>query len=222
MSDLWKAHTPINYSLYLCTDRKLMSSNGFEESLRAALRGGVTLVQLREKDCTDREFYELACQVQMIANQHHVYLIINDRVDIARAVGADGIHLGQDDLPCRVVRQQLGDYYTIGVTVHNLAEAIQAEADGADYIGVGAVFPTKTKQDAVVIAPEELIAIRKAVSIPMVAIGGINKENLSELKGKGLDGIAVISAILAQPDVEAAAREMRTLWGDGTLPEIKE
>ena len=202
----------VDYSLYLCTDRRLMTSGSIEECVEQAIRGGVTVVQLREKDCSSREFYELALRVKRVTKQYQVPLIINDRVDIALAADADGVHVGQKDLPCQEVRRLVGEKKIVGVSAANRAAALQAAADGADYIGVGAVFATGTKQDAVVIAPEELAAIRQAVSIPMVAIGGIQKQTLPLLKGTGIDGVAVISAIVAQPDVEQAARELKELW----------
>ena len=202
----------VDYSLYLCTDRRLMTSSSIEECVEHAIQGGVTIVQLREKDCSSREFYELALRVKRVTKQYQVPLIVNDRVDIALAADADGVHVGQKDLPCQEVRRLVGEKKIVGVSAANRVAALQAAADGADYIGVGAVFATGTKQDAVVIAPEELAAIRQAVSIPMVAIGGIQKQTLPLLKGTGIDGVAVISAIVAQPDVEQAARELKELW----------
>ncbi len=202
----------VDYSLYLCTDRRLMTSSSIEECVEHAIQGGVTIVQLREKDCSSREFYELALRVKRVTKQYQVPLIVNDRVDIALAADADGVHVGQKDLPCQEVRRLVGEKKIVGVSAANRTAALQAAADGADYIGVGAVFATGTKQDAVVIAPEELAAIRQAVSIPMVAIGGIQKQTLPLLKGTGIDGVAVISAIVAQPDVEQAARELKELW----------
>ena len=202
----------VDYSLELCTDRRLMTSSSIEECVEHAIQGGVTIVQLREKDCSSREFYELALRVKRVTKQYQVPLIINDRVDIALAADADGVHVGQKDLPCQEVRRLVGEKKIVGVSAANRTAALQAAADGADYIGVGAVFATGTKQDAVVIAPEELAAIRQAVSIPMVAIGGIQKQTLPLLKGTGIDGVAVISAIVAQPDVEQAARELKELW----------
>ena len=207
-----KGKKQVDYTLYLCTDRRLMTSSSIEECVEAAIQGGVTVVQLREKECTSREFFELALRVKQITSRYGVPLIINDRVDIALAADADGVHVGQKDLPCGAVRRMIGEEKIVGVSAPNLSAALQAEQDGADYIGVGAVFATGTKQDAIVIAAAELEKIRKAVSIPIVAIGGIQKQNLPLLKGKGINGIAVISAIVAQPDVEKAAKELRELW----------
>ncbi|MBO8444165.1 MAG: thiamine phosphate synthase [Bacteroidetes bacterium] len=202
----------IDWSLYLCTDRRLMSSSTIEENVECALKGGVTAVQLREKECSSREFLELALRVKGLTSRYGVPLIINDRVDIALAAGADGVHVGQDDLPCRTVRQIAGPDMLIGVSVSALDEAIRAEQDGADYLGVGAMFPTGTKTDAEVITLDLLKEIRKAVSIPIVIIGGINMNTAPQFKGLGIDGIAVVSAIVAQPDVEAAARGLLELW----------
>ena len=202
----------IDWSLYLCTDRRLMSSSTIEENVECALKGGVTAVQLREKECSSREFLELALRVKGLTSRYGVPLIINDRVDIALAAGADGVHVGQDDLPCRTVRQIAGPDMLIGVSVSALDEAIRAEQDGADYLGVGAMFPTGTKTDAEVITVGLLKEIRKAVSIPIVIIGGINMNTAPQLKGLDIDGIAVVSAIVAQPDVEAAARGLLELW----------
>lgn len=201
----------INYSLYLCTDRGLMTSATIEESVEAAVRGGATVVQLREKDCSSREFYELGLRVREITARYGVPLFVNDRADIALAVGADGVHVGQSDLPCKAVRA-IAPGMLVGVSASSLAEAVQAERDGADYLGVGAMFATGTKTDAEIVSMEELEAIRRAVSIPIVVIGGINKQTIPAFQGKGIDGAAVVSAIVAQPDPEAAARELLQLW----------
>lgn len=201
----------IDYSLYLCTDRGLMTSATIEESVEAAVRGGATVVQLREKDCSSREFYELGLRVREITARYGVPLFVNDRADIALAVGADGVHVGQSDLPCRAVRA-IAPGMLVGVSASSLAEAVQAERDGADYLGVGAMFATGTKTDAEIVSMEELEAIRRAVSIPIVVIGGINKQTLGNFKGTGVNGLAVVSAIVAQPDPEAAARELLRMW----------
>lgn len=201
----------IDYSLYLCTDRGLMTSATIEESVEAAVRGGATVVQLREKDCSSREFYELGLRVREITARYGVPLFVNDRADIALAVGADGVHVGQSDLPCKAVRA-IAPGMLVGVSASSLAEAVQAERDGADYLGVGAMFATGTKTDAAIVSMEELEAIRRAVSIPIVVIGGINKQTIPAFQGKGIDGAAVVSAIVAQPDPEAAARELLQLW----------
>lgn len=202
----------IDYSLYLCTDRRLMTSATIEESVEAALKGGTTVIQLREKDCSSKEFYELGLRVKKITTAYNVPLIINDRVDIALAVHADGVHVGQGDLPCKVVREIVGPDMLIGVSAATLSEAVQAEKDGADYLGVGAMYATNTKTDTRPVSMEELLKIRAAVNIPIVVIGGINRNTLGNFKGTGVDGLAVVSAIVAQPDPEAAARELLRLW----------
>ncbi len=200
----------IDYSLYLCTDRALMTTSTLEQCVESAIKGGVTVVQLREKELSSRDFYIMGSKIRAVTNKYHVPLIINDRLDIALAVGADGVHLGQNDLECAVAKR-LAPSLIVGVTAHNLKEALKAQSDGADYIGVGAMRATSTKKDAKVISPDELTCIRERVNIPMVLIGGINKENIAEFKGKG-DGIAVVSAIIAQSDIESAARELKKAW----------
>ena len=162
----------IDYTLYLCTDRGLMSTDTLEEAVEQAVRGGCTVVQLREKDCTSLEFYETAQRVRQITDRYQVPLIINDRVDIALAVDADGVHVGQDDLPAKEVRRILGPDKVVGVSAGCVEEAVKAAADGADYLGVGAMYATSTKEDADVTSREELLRIREAVDIPIVVIGG--------------------------------------------------
>lgn len=198
----------IDYTLYLCTDRGLMSTDTIEEAVEQAVKGGCTVVQLREKDCSSREFYETALKVKKITDQYNVPLIINDRVDIALAVDAAGVHVGQDDLGAGIVRRILGEDKVIGVSAGNVSEAVQAWKDGADYLGVGAMHATSTKTDADVTTVEELKRIREAVDIPIVAIGGIKKETLPELAGTGINGVAVVSAVIAARDIEAAASEL--------------
>ena len=170
------------------------------------------MVQLREKELSSLDFYWQAIKIKQITDSYHIPLIINDRVDIALAVGAEGVHVGQSDLPCSVVRRLVGDDMIIGVSVSELSEAVKAEADGADYIGVGAMYATGTKTDASLVTLDELDRIRRAVHIPIVVIGGINKSTIPNFKHRGIDGIAVVSAIAAQPDVEKAARELLEMW----------
>lgn len=202
----------IDYTLYLCTDRGLMSTDTLEEAVEQAVQGGCTVVQLREKDCTSLEFYETARSIKKITDRYKVPLIINDRVDIALAVDADGVHVGQSDLPASVVRRILGPDKIIGVSAGTLAEALQAEAEGADYLGVGAMYATSTKEDADVTTIEELKEIRKAVGIPIVVIGGINKNTLENFKGYGINGLAVVSAVIAADDIKAAAGELVSMF----------
>ena len=189
-----------------------MTSPTIEASAESALRGGTTVIQLREKDCSSREFYELGLRVKKITERYNTPLIINDRVDIALAVGATGVHVGQGDLPCKVVREIVGPDMIVGVSAATLEEAVRAEQDGADYLGVGAMYATATKTDTRPVSMEELLKIRAAVKIPIVVIGGINKQTLGNFKGTGVDGLAVVSAIVAQPDPEAAARELLRMW----------
>ena len=198
----------MNYTLYLCTDRRLMTTDTLEEAVELAIQGGVTVVQLREKDCTSREFYEEAEKVKAITDAYEIPLLINDRLDIALAVGADGVHLGQTDIPVWAARDILGADKIVGATANTLEKAEEAWKSGADYLGVGDVFGTSTKADTIHVTLEELAAIKKQVEIPVVAIGGINAENISSLKAAGVDGAAVISAILAKRDITAAAETL--------------
>lgn len=198
----------IDYTLYLCTDRDLMSTDTIEEAVEQAVKGGCTVVQLREKDCSSLEFYKTALRVKKITDEYKIPLIINDRVDIALAVNADGVHVGQDDLPAASVRRILGGDKVIGVSAGSVREAVKAREDGADYLGVGAMHATSTKTDADVTTVEELKKIREMVDLPIVAIGGMNKQTLPELKGTGVDGIAVVSAVIAADDIERAASEL--------------
>lgn len=198
-----------NPLLYLVTDRSLMTTATLEEAVAQAIDGGCTMVQLREKHSTSREFYETACRIRTLTKARHTPLIINDRLDIAMAVHADGVHLGQKDLPCREARSILGNKMVIGVSAATVAEAMQAEADGADYLGVGAMHVTATKTNTRPVTPALLREITAAVSIPVVAIGGITADNVQELAGTGIHGIAVVSAILAKPDIKAAAETLR-------------
>lgn len=199
----------IDYTLYLVTDRRLMSCKTIEESVELAIAGGASVVQLREKDCSSREFYELALRVKQITEPRRIPLIINDRIDICMAAGADGVHLGQSDVPCKEARKILGNDKIIGVSAALPEEAAQAQQDGADYLGVGAVFPTGTKTDTRPVTPDIIREIRAAVTIPFVVIGGVNPDNIKTLYGLGIDGAAVVSAIVSQLDITAAAREMR-------------
>lgn len=195
----------IDYTLYLCTDRERMTTDTIEEAVELAIQGGVTVVQLREKDCTSKEFYQLAKDVKEITDAYEIPLLINDRLDIALAVGADGVHLGQSDLPIRVARDILGSDKIVGATANTLERAEEAWKAGADYLGVGDVFGTTTKADTKRVTLEELKAIKELVEIPVVAIGGINAENIASLRASGVDGAAVISAIIAEKDITAAA-----------------
>lgn len=199
----------VDYTLYLCTDRGLMRARSLEEAVELAIKGGCTVIQLREKEISSLEFYRIAKNIRALTRALRVPLIINDRVDIALAVEADGVHLGQSDLPANVARSLIGKDKILGVSAGNLAEALSAQTAGADYIGIGALFPTGTKADAAEVSMEELKNIRKHVRLPIVAIGGLSQTTVPRLKGAGVDGIAVISAILAQNDIARAAAELK-------------
>ncbi len=199
----------VDYTLYLCTDSGLMSCNTVEESVELAILGGCSIVQLREKNASSLELFQLAKRVKQVTDKYNVPLIINDRLDICQAVDAAGVHLGQSDLPCREARRILGADKLIGVSAALPEEAAKAQADGADYLGVGAVFTTSTKTNTRPVTPETIRAIRQAVTIPFVVIGGVNPQNITKLYGLGINGAAVISAVIAQPDITEAARIMR-------------
>lgn len=201
-----------DYTLYLVTDRQLMSCDSLTEAVEQAILGGCTMIQLREKELFSLEFYNQAVAVKQVTDKYHIPLIINDRIDIAMAVQATGVHIGQHDLPAAAVRKVIGENMLLGVSASSIAEAIQAQQDGADYLGVGAMFPTGTKTDADSVSMEELQKIRATVSLPIVVIGGINKGNAGRFKPMGIDGLAVVSAIIAQSDIKAAAAELKDLF----------
>lgn len=203
-----------DYTLYLVTDRQLMSCDSLTEAVEQAILGGCTMIQLREKELSSLEFYNQAVAVKQVTDKYHIPLIINDRIDIAMAVQATGVHIGQHDLPAAAVRKVIGENMLLGVSASSIAEAIQAQQDGADYLGVGAMFPTGTKTDADSVSMEELQKIRTAVSLPIVVIGGINKGNTGRFKPMGIDGLAVVSAIIAQSDIKAAAAELKDLFAE--------
>ena len=201
-----------DYTLYLVTDRQLMNCDSLTEAVEQAILGGCTMIQLREKELSSLEFYNQAVAVKQVTDKYHIPLIINDRIDIAMAVQATGVHIGQHDLPAAAVRKVIGENMLLGVSASSIAEAIQAQQDGADYLGVGAMFPTGTKTDADSVSMEELQKIRAAVSLPIVVIGGINKGNAGRFKPMGIDGLAVVSAIIAQSDIKVAAAELKDLF----------
>jgi thiamine-phosphate pyrophosphorylase len=195
----------IDYSLYLVTDRDLIGNKDFAETVEEAIKGGVTLVQIREKNLSTLEFFQLALGIKEIAKKHSVPFIVNDRVDIALAVDADGVHIGQEDIPLTVARKLLGPTKIIGVSVSTLKQALAAQHEGADYLGIGAVFPTTTKNDADHVSLKDLQEIKAEVTVPVVAIGGINKNNIHNVMATGVDGAAVVSAIIACSDPYEAA-----------------
>lgn len=202
----------IDYSLYVVTDSALMSADTVEQSVEEAIRGGCTLVQLREKQASSLAFYNTAVRVREVTARWQIPLVINDRADIALAVNADGVHVGQRDLPAKVVREIIGEDKILGVSASNLSQALQAEREGADYIGVGALFATGTKTDAILLSMEELRKIRRLVRKPIVAIGGINKKNIPLFAGTGIDGIAVVSAVVSEKNIASAAAEIKSLF----------
>ncbi len=200
----------IDYSIYLVTDEACLHGRPLLKCVEEALAAGVTLVQYRAKAADGGVLYAEACKLKELCDKYNVPLIINDRLDIALAVGAAGVHLGQDDLPCVVARRLLGEEFIIGVSAHNPAEAVQAVSEGADYLGCGAVFGTATKHDVAKLGLENLRAIRKAVAVPMVGIGGITVDNYAEVLATGADGAAIVSGILAQKDIGAAVKKLVT------------
>lgn len=202
----------MNKLVYLITDDTKLDFESLYQKVESALQGGVGLLQLREKTSSSRTFYEHALAMKGLCQQYHVPLIINDRVDIALAVDADGVHLGQNDLPLSVARRVLGPHKIIGISARTTADAVKAEKGGADYLGVGAVFPTSTKEDAQPISKEIFSAIQSTVTIPIVAIGGITLENASAIVERGVAGIAVVSAILHQKDSKMAAQTLKNLF----------
>lgn len=197
--------------LYAVTDRAWTGKQSLLEQVEAALRGGATCVQLREKTLSDEAFLAEALEVSQLCRRYGVPLFINDNVEVAIQCHADGIHVGQADMAAAQVRRRVGDDMMIGVSVHSVAEALDAVRDGADCLGVGAMFSTSTKADADVLPPGTLRAICDAVDIPVVAIGGITKHNIAQLAGSGVDGVALVSAIFSAPDIESECRLLRRL-----------
>ena len=195
--------------LYAVTDRSWLNGETLYAQVEKALKGGVTFVQLREKALDEQAFLEEAKEIQKLCEQYHVPFVINDNVEIAVQIGADGVHVGQSDMEAGDVREKLGPDRIIGVSAQTVEQAVRAQERGADYLGVGAVFPTGSKADAVKVSHETVRAITEAVDIPVIAIGGITKDNVSELSGTGICGIAVISAIFAQTDIEGAAQVLK-------------
>mgnify|MGYP000646375814 CR=1 FL=1 len=195
--------------LYAVTDRHWLNGRSLRDVVEESLRGGVTMLQLREKSLAEPAFLAEARELQALCRDYHVPFIVNDNVDIALAMDADGVHVGQSDMEALDVRRKLGPDKIIGVSAQTVEQALLAEKHGADYLGVGAVFPTGSKDDADDVSYDTLKAICAAVDIPVVAIGGIGAGNVAELAGSGIAGVAVVSALYAQPDVEAATRSLR-------------
>ena len=197
--------------LYAVTDRSWLGGAALEDRVEEALRGGATFLQLREKHLSGEALLAEACKLKALASRYGAPFVVNDDVRAALACGADGVHVGQEDMAARDVRALLGPGRILGVSAHTVEEALAAERAGADYLGVGAMFATSTKPEAAPLPLSTLREICAAVSIPVVAIGGITAENLPALRGTGIEGVAVVSALFARPDVEAAARELRAL-----------
>ncbi|MBU3112171.1 thiamine phosphate synthase [Clostridium lacusfryxellense] len=198
----------LNYTLYLVTDREVLLDTDIYSAVEQAIKGGVTLVQLREKCIGTLEFYNIAVEMKKITDKYKIPLIINDRIDIALAIDAAGVHLGQSDMSADIARIIIGNNKIIGVSTSSLIEAIKAEKQGADYVGVGAMFPTTTKNDADAVSVLCLKEIKEGISIPVVAIGGINQNNVDLLKIANIDGIAVVSDILGKKCIKEAAEEL--------------
>ncbi|WP_066068328.1 thiamine phosphate synthase [Alkalithermobacter thermoalcaliphilus] len=201
----------VNYSLYLVTDRDILKGKDLFKSIEDAIIGGVTIVQIREKNISSLEFYNIAKKAKMVTDKYNIPLIINDRIDIAIAVDASGVHLGQQDLPAIVARNLIGKNKILGISVSNLELALKAEKDTADYIGVGAVFNTNTKKNTNKVSLDVLKQIKSCVNIPVVAIGGINETNIKSIQKTNVDGIAVVSAILGKDDIKNASKNISTI-----------
>lgn len=197
--------------LYAVTDRSWLGGNTLCEQVKEAIEGGVTFVQLREKNLDNESFVKEAIEIQSLCRNHNIPFIINDNVEIAKKINADGVHVGQRDMEAGNVRKLIGEDKILGVSAQTVEQAVLAEKQGADYLGVGAIFPTGSKADADDVSYDTLKNICSAVKIPVVAIGGINADNVSELEHSGISGIAVISAIFAADDIKAAAEKLKKL-----------
>ncbi|MDD2233793.1 MAG: thiamine phosphate synthase [Desulfitobacteriaceae bacterium] len=197
--------------LYVATDRSWLGENRLENQVEEIVKSGVSFIQLREKELSFNEFLNVGKKIKKITSENHIPFVINDNIEVALALDADGVHVGQSDMNAKDVRALIGEDKILGVSAKTVEQALLAEKHGADYLGVGAVFSTSTKNDAGKISFETLKAICNAVNIPVVAIGGISETNIMELKGTGVDGVAVISAIFAKPDVSSATKELLEL-----------
>lgn len=198
-----------NLLLYAVTDRSWLGTESLYSQVKKAIDGGVTFVQLREKELAQEAFYKEALEIQALCREKNIPFVINDNVALAKEIDADGVHVGQEDMEAGDVRSLLGPDKIIGVSAHSVEEALLAEKRGADYLGVGAAFSTNSKKDVSCISHETIRDICQAVQIPVIAIGGINETNIEELKGTGICGVAVISAIFAKKDITGAARKLR-------------
>lgn len=202
----------LDTTLYFITDSSTVPAEQFLPSIEAACKGGATIIQLREKNKSTREYMELAASVHEITSRYNVPLIIDDRVDVALAIGAEGVHVGQTDMPVAVARKLMGPGKIIGATTKTVPQALEAYEQGADYCGVGAIYPTTTKVVTILTSVDTLKEIVKAVPIPVNAIGGLNKDNIHVLAGSGIAGICAVSAIQKAADPEAAARELKAAF----------
>lgn len=195
--------------LYAITDSSMIGNSTLKEKVEEAILGGATMIQLREKNISEDEYVALAKEIKEVTDKYNIPLIINDQVDVALACDTAGVHVGQQDMAAALARVKIGQEKILGVSVQTVEQAILAEKAGADYLGVGSVFPTSTKKDAALVSKETLKAICDSVNIPVVAIGGINEENITQLNGSGIAGISVVSAIFAQKDAQKAAEGLR-------------
>lgn len=202
----------LDTTLYFITDSSTVPAEKFLPSVEAACKGGATIIQLREKNKSTREYMELAASVHEITKSYNVPLIIDDRVDVALAIGAEGVHVGQSDMPVSIARKLMGPDKIIGATTKTVPQALEAYEQGADYCGVGAIYPTTTKVVTILTSVETLKEIVKAVPIPVNAIGGLNKNNIDVLKGSGIAGICAVSAIQKAAAPEVAARELKAAF----------
>lgn len=205
---------PTDTTLYFITDSTTVPEERFLPVVEAACKGGATIVQLREKDRSTREYMELATAVHAITSRYGIPLIIDDRVDVALAIGAEGVHVGQSDMPVRLARELMGNNKIVGATAKTVPQALEAYEQGADYLGCGAIYPTTTHVKTVITPVETLKEVVKAVPIPVNAIGGLNKDNIFVLKGSGIAGICAVSAIMKAADPEIAARELKQAFLD--------
>lgn len=204
----------LDLSLYLVTDKINKTDDEFLKIIEEAIKGGTTVVQIREKKGETLDFYNLALKVKEITSKYNVPLIVNDRIDVALAIKSEGVHIGQTDMPADVARSLIGDEMILGVSASTVKEARKAEKDGADYIGTGAVFPTATKDDAPSITKDDLKEVTGSINIPTVAIGGITLENASELAGTGISGISVVSAIMNSEDPKTASENLLKIYNE--------
>jgi thiamine-phosphate pyrophosphorylase len=197
------------FKLYAVTSRDWHKKRSLTIAVRNAIEGGATMIQLREKNVLTQIYTNEAVSIKAVCEKYRVPLIINDSIDVVFGSRADGVHIGQDDVTVKEARQELGEDRIIGVSVQTVEQALAAQADGADYLGVGAIFATDTKTDAEIVPIATLKAITEAVDIPVCAIGGITEQNVGQLAGTGIDGVAVVSAIFAEPDTKIAAAKLR-------------